>query len=70
LQGGHYLIAGARRGLNRVQEKELIELRAQVEQDKTIMSCMRQELDDVNKVFLAPAGALAARPCSAAMTVV
>jgi hypothetical protein len=53
-----------------VQERELIELRAQVEQDKTIMSCMRQELDDVNKVFLAPAGALAARPCSAAMTVV
>ena len=36
-----------------MQAKELSELRAQVDQDKSVNSCLRQELDDVNKVFLA-----------------
>ena len=42
------------RSLNRVQAKELTELRAQVEQGKTVESCLRQELDDLNKVFPSP----------------
>ena len=47
-----------------MQAKELSELRAQVEQDKTVTSCLRQELDHVNKVFLAPPSPLAAHPCN------
>ena len=42
------------RSLNRVQAKELTELRAKVEQGKTVESCLRQELDDLNKVFPSP----------------